>query len=172
MVNASESNHIDDRHKSGGFSRYLGRSYIVPFQTLSSNYRTYSNLDGQIDRADISRCSLPYGGISDNDGPAFAPNPATGGNWAARVMETHEGGDACDIGNPVFGLPVSSILGFDLIKAAHDGGCVVGADTPDGLNIENAGLNPTREGWWLQRDKIHFKCDPHIAAILPPRGRR
>lgn len=167
LVNKPESFHIDSRHKSGGFSRYMGRQYIPTYNQMSLNYRSYAIAYGITDTAEMTRCSLPYGGGSDNDGPDFAPNPAYGGNFSTRITEFHAEGDACDFGNP--GYPAGSQyqqLGVFLVAAGHDATCTVGKYSPEGE------LQSDPIAFWLAKDKMHFTCAPTIAGIKPPGGRR
>ncbi len=167
LVNKPESFHIDDRHKSGGFSRYLARQYNDTFYSLSLNYRSYAIAYGITDTAEISRCSLPYGGVADNDGPAFSPNPAFGGNWATRITENHAEGNACDVVNPGYQAPSGyQQLGVFMIAAAHDALCLEGKYSPDGQSLEDP------VAYWLTKDKVHFVCAPTIPGIRPPFGRR
>ncbi len=179
LVNKPGNLHNDDRHLSGGFSRYLGANYIPAFVDLSNRYRSatvgyaLSDNGGQLaDRADISRCSLPYGGLSDNDGPNFAPNPAFGGNWVTRPDEEHVEGEACDIVNPSYQNSQYPQLGILLLQAAHQSTCIEGAYSPSGIHLNDPDSGTNQVDYWLAQDKIHIVCGPRIPAITPPPGRR
>jgi hypothetical protein len=149
-INVPQSLRVDARHFSGGFSRFIDENTFENFIGMSTTYRvlTSSRL-GVIDRMDISRCSLPDGGIADNDLPQFAPGVTVGFEWQARAFEEHARGTECDVLNPQTTSMANSVLA---IAAMQANACTVGRFSPTGDSL----ADPTN--YWLGQDKFHVTC--------------
>lgn len=169
FINQPQVLDYDNRHTGPAgpvYSRYMGEDYVTSLVSASTDYRSATLAGGAVDRARVTRCSLPYGGISDNDGGGLTPSPAFGGNWTARPFEQHLDGRECDLVNPSYGLP-SSPNGALLLIALHGHTCNEGRYTPEGSYLP--GGQPT--DYWLGQDKIHVSCAPVGTTTKPPAHR-
>ena len=136
--------HPDPRHISW---RYV-RQYIKP-RILSASYAyrlTTGSNTPEVDLLDITRCSLPDGGIADNEYPGTAPSPAVAFEWVTRTAEEHATGAECDITNPQGHSITHAVLALQTIQQSLG---VVGAYDPDGHRLTDA-IN-----FWLGKDVWH-----------------
>jgi hypothetical protein len=148
-VNTPQGIQVDTRHLSGGFSRYIDENTYNNFVGMSVWYAAATINDGIQDKLDIRRCSLPDGGIADNDRPQFAPGVTVGFEWKARIFEEHARGTECDVMNPSTASITNAVLA---IQAMQMNSCVVGRYDPDG-NYQADPIN-----YWLGQDKFHVTC--------------
>ncbi len=142
-------------HSYTDVSRYVSPDVNQNFRNMSSNYKqlTGEQLAGQYDLLDITRISLPDGGVYDNDVNGIAPGPGQSiGDWNTRVFEEHSRGVEADVFVPSGTLRQN--LAFDSISLA---GCYIGLYTPDGSPIGDA--TQTKD-YWRQKFIMHVSCRP------------
>lgn len=142
------------------YTRFVQRGIDSQLSAASIGYRQSSGTAGVIDRADIVRCSLPDGGLSDNQ--SYDLGAAM--TWSTQVFEEHAKGNECDVINPKATLDLThAVL---LMQAMIQQSCGVGAFAPDGV----AAL-PDRVGFWLDQSYLHMVC-ANTRLLSSPRGPR
>jgi len=173
-INKPYDLHKDTRHLTvyGPWHSYIDSSrYVSPdvnqnFRNMSSDYKalTGQQLAGQYDLLDITRISLPDGGIYDNDVNGIAPGPDQSiGDWNARLNEEHARGVEADIYVP------SGTLRQDIAFASiTSAGCYLGLYPPNGT--DPIGTKTQTENYWRSKFIMHVSCRPGHA--IPSGGHR
>jgi len=150
--------HIDTLHLPAS-SRFISPDVASNVHNLSTYYKALTlNQTGFIEVLDITRISLPDGGIYDNDINGFAPGPDQSfGAWNTRAFEEHARGNEIDMVVPIGNIKQD--LAFASITTA---GCYLGKFTPNGAPIfnPNSSFSPETqyELYWRARDIMHVSC--------------
>ncbi len=163
-------------NSDGYTNRWVTHDVHLRLLGMSSYYRSLTSEQGIFDLADITRASLPDGGVYDNDVAGVAPGnglPAnantTSADWNTRVFEEHSRGVEADIVVPVGAARQDAL--FDAITTA---GCYIGLFTPEGVKISNAVSQSIQitetENYWRQQGDLHASCKP--GQSLRSGGRR
>ncbi len=170
-VNKSYDLHPDVRHlrihgqwhSYTDVSRYVATSAKSNFVNMSLAYKqdTQQQLGGMFDLLDITRISLPDGGIYDNDINGIAPGPDQSiGDWNTRAFEEHARGVEADIYVPS-GTTRQNIA-FASITANN---CYVGIFAPNGTPL---GDRVAAEAYWRQKFIMHVTCRAGVALRRRP----
>lgn len=146
-VNVPAGFHIDDGHSD--FSRNVTQTVANRIHNTSVNYLVRLNNAGlSLDRVDVFRCSIPDGGIADNEVYGVYP-------WTTRLWEEHSQGTECDLVNPAFqrsGQDATDHFNA-LFQAMNANGCVPGNNIPGSPNTVS-GLD-----FWRGKNLMHVVCD-------------
>ncbi len=168
-VNQPQSIHGDARHKSaatasnnqcglGGGPVICTDEYATRWVThlthlallgASSRYKQNATIIGYPDMLDVTRASLPDGGVYDNDKYSIAPG---NGNaildWDTRVFEEHARGNEADIA--ISTTPLQSTQ----FEALYFANCKPGINEPTGGRIS---YNPP-DPYWKTQGVVHVTC--------------
>lgn len=160
-VNKPYSFHTDTRHSDtgeGGSTARWVRAYLRDrIRSASVDYKLRSSSQANHpDLLDITRCSLPHGGIADNEYPNAAPSPGSIFNWVTRAGEEHATGAECDIVNPG---PVSMANAVLAIQSVQQSYGQLGTHDPDGNKLTDI------YNYWLGKDIWHVTWS---SAIVRP----
>ncbi len=171
-VNKPQADHDDLRHvltqpPGGGGNSQITVAYATRWCTAfthlqllgaSASYKSGTAAAGLPDLADVTRISLPDGGVYDNDIAGIAPgtgNPLL--NWDARVFEEHQRGVEADIVVPI-GSARQNIL-FASLTAAN---CKPGIFKPTSEKISNSSdlaiQKAEEENYWRGQGIMHVTC--------------
>lgn len=168
-VNMPQTMHVDSRHVSVSAPGLPGGSkvgvtqnqdgyttrWVTPLAgaqlfTASSTYKSLTANDNNADLLDVTRASLPDGGVYDNDVTGVVPG--AGGqilDWDTRVFEEHARGVEMDITIP---YPQSRVN--RMFEALYSAGCKPGINTPEGVRIP---ANPP-DSYWGTQGAVHVTC--------------
>jgi len=172
-VNRPQSQHVDSRHSVSSAPESQNLSYIFEGYTtrwvthdahlrllaMSSQYKTLTAQQNVADLLDLTRASLPDGGIYDNDVAGVAPgNGNTTLDWDTRVYEEHQHGVEADVVVP------SGTLRQDIFFAGTtSSGCYLGKYKPTSeLIYTGTGLSEQTqiENFWRTQGVAHVSCKP------------
>lgn len=175
QVNQSQQLHFDARHlcctnfnpaqpNADYATHWVTETAQLQLLGASSKYKTDTTTDGATDLLDITRISLPDGGVYDNDVAGIAPG--TGGpslNWDTRVFEEHARGIEADI--TVTNTATRQTREFEALYFAN---CRPGISDPYGARIA---YNPP-DPFWKTQGVIHVTCSSGLLGTgLRGRGR-
>jgi len=146
--------HTDPQHTN--LTRWVTYNSKPVFQLIADSYVSLQASLPVVpfvrDKLDFQRCSLPAGGISDND---FNATTGQQYNWTTRVMEHHDRGIECDIANPSTYVSdpawVSQFQGL-ILPAVVANGCRFGAFAADGPALSSI------ISYWNQQPYYHVVC--------------
>ena len=155
-INVAQSLNTDTNHSLS--SRWFTQSAENQIAQASTQYVGDSGENqGIIDRINVLRGSLEYGGIADNFLGSTGGNfylPLGAANWQAIDNEWHMFGNEVDVSNPSTGsmYGLFGTLVYDM--SAH--GCRLGQYLPGAgrLSVANRG------GFWSTQTYVHFDCSP------------
>ncbi len=165
QINVPQSYHIDYDHGSGGFSRYV----TLPVATRLTSASVAYNLNAADlkvqpiggNRLDITRCSIPDGGIADNDKGGLSPsdngNPYLPAEWQTRISEEHGVGTECDVVNPSTIDNDHYVLAMQVLQL---NACIVGVYDPDGNRLT------TPLTYWINQSVVHVTCSRAPLGIV------
>jgi hypothetical protein len=145
---------IDYSQNADGYTtRWATTETHFRLLNMSAAYKTATTGTGGYDLLDVTRISLPDGGIYDNDVAGVAPGSGnTTLNWDTRVFEEHARGTEIDITMP------QGTTKQDLLYAAVTGAqCQLGIYTPTGTSI---GTDAQVKAYWRAAGVVHISCKP------------
>jgi hypothetical protein len=153
-INAPQNIHQDPGHSIQ--TRYL----ILPVQqalsAASSDYLINSTQQaGIVDRLDIVRGSIPWGGISDNE--VYGADL-----WFVSAFEEHQWGSEVDISNPNGAM--NGLYAFAL-QSLQRQGCTVGS-----FQKGTGGKLSDPISYWQNQNLVHIVCST-AAWELPGSGK-
>lgn len=157
-------NHTDGDHVVGTAraTQYVNEAADQQLRMAASAYRVNARnlpiqpITGNV--WDVSRCSLPVGGMFDmTDRAGWSPVGNVGAQeWTTRISEEHAWGAECDISNPKI---ISDDRWPIFVSALSANSCRPGTLAPDGYAVDNA--------WWSTKDYVHVTCTQAPVRRMP-----
>lgn len=162
QVNQPQNYHLDPRHLCCSAQQDYSTHWVDPIVELqllgaSSKYKSDTAADGFTDLLDVTRISLPDGGIYDNDVAGVAPGSGNFVlNWDTRVFEEHARGVEADIALAGTQLQVTREF-----TALYFSSCKPGIFDPYGNLIT---YNPP-DPYWKTQGVVHVTCSAGAHGI-------